>query len=136
MKPRAPVEDGATAVHGISAEDLKDAPPAAEVLPKLREALQERRVVVYNADFDGMALHNSLVTAVLHDPTLGAADYMRNRWECAMERYAEFVGDLSEYHGSYRWQRLPGGDHTALGDARATLAVLREMAAAELVVKP
>lgn len=27
-----------------------------------------------------------------------------------------------------RWQPLPGGDHSALGDARATLAVLKRMA--------
>ena len=27
-----------------------------------------------------------------------------------------------------RWQKLPGGDHSALGDCRATLAILHEMA--------
>jgi DNA polymerase III epsilon subunit-like protein len=26
------------------------------------------------------------------------------------------------------WQRLPGGDHSALGDARATLNLVRRMA--------
>lgn len=29
---------------------------------------------------------------------------------------------------NYRYQRLPGGDHSALGDARATLAVIKRMA--------
>jgi DNA polymerase-3 subunit epsilon len=46
-----------------------------------------------------------------------------------MHWYAQFVGDWNEYHGNYKWQRLPGGDHSALGDCRATLAVLKEMAA-------
>lgn len=30
-----------------------------------------------------------------------------------------------------RWQRLPGGDHTALGDAVACLQVIRKMAGVE-----
>jgi DNA polymerase-3 subunit epsilon len=46
-----------------------------------------------------------------------------------MRQYAAFVGEWNEYHGNYRWQRLPGGDHSALGDARATLSLLKRMAA-------
>lgn len=41
-------------------------------------------------------------------------------------------------HGNNRWQKLPGGDHSALGDARATLAVIRKMAGelnSEIAVK-
>jgi DNA polymerase-3 subunit epsilon len=47
-----------------------------------------------------------------------------------MKRYAQFVGEWSERYEDYRYQPLPGGDHRALGDARAALAVLRRMAAA------
>lgn len=32
---------------------------------------------------------------------------------------------------NYRWQRLPGGDHSALGDCWATLKVLQKMAESE-----
>jgi len=31
--------------------------------------------------------------------------------------------------GGYRSQKLPGGDHSALGDALATLRLIKEMAA-------
>ena len=55
------------------------------------------------------------------------------RWCCTMDLYAADVGEPGPKDfggvGDYRFQPLPGGDHTALGDARATLALLRAMAA-------
>lgn len=48
--------------------------------------------------------------------------------ECAMEQWAIWCGDYSEFHGSYRWQKLNGG-HRALDDCRACLALLHQMAA-------
>jgi DNA polymerase-3 subunit epsilon len=47
---------------------------------------------------------------------------------CAMQRYAEWYGEWNDYFGSFRWQRLEGGDHSALGDCRATLELIRKMA--------
>jgi DNA polymerase III subunit epsilon len=43
--------------------------------------------------------------------------------------YSQWVGERNEYHGDYKWQRLPGGDHSALGDCKATLEVIEAMAA-------
>ncbi|GGZ39657.1 hypothetical protein [Streptomyces bluensis] len=48
--------------------------------------------------------------------------------ECAMEQYAAFYGDWHDYFGSYTWQKL-GGGHRALGDTRAVIRRLEEMAA-------
>ena len=53
------------------------------------------------------------------------------RWECAMQRYAHFCGEWNDYHGNYRLQKLPGGDHSALGDCQAVLALLQSMAEAD-----
>jgi hypothetical protein len=39
------------------------------------------------------------------------------------------VGELSK-GGGYRSQKLPGGDHSAQGDALATLRLIEQMAAA------
>jgi hypothetical protein len=50
-------------------------------------------------------------------------------WECAMRRYAAYVGEPSK-RGGYRSQKLSGGDHSALGDALATLRLIKEMATA------
>ena len=48
-------------------------------------------------------------------------------WECAMGWYSQYVGEPGK-RGGYRNQKLPGGDHSALGDCRATLAVIETMA--------
>ena len=45
-----------------------------------------------------------------------------------MLMYAQFVGEWNPRHGDYRWQRLPSGDHSAIGDCRATLALIHKMA--------
>jgi DNA polymerase-3 subunit epsilon len=45
-----------------------------------------------------------------------------------MRRYAAYVGEPSK-RGGYRSQKLTGGDHSALGDALATLRLIEEMAA-------
>ena len=50
------------------------------------------------------------------------------RWECAMLKHAEWVGEWNDYHGSFRWQKLAGGDHSALGDCIATLETIKKMA--------
>ena len=41
---------------------------------------------------------------------------------------AYVVGERSK-RGGYKNQKLPGGDHTAMGDARATLRLIERMAA-------
>jgi hypothetical protein len=43
-------------------------------------------------------------------------------------RYAAYVGKPCK-RGSYRSQKLPGGNHSALRDALATLRLIEEMAA-------
>lgn len=112
----------ATDIHGITAADLENAPTFGEVYPALYEALHGKHVVIYNKDFDIPILRATR-------EEWGCAPFMFEKSSCAMEWYAQFCGDWSNYWKSYRWQSLPGGDHSALGDARATLDVLREMAA-------
>lgn len=126
VKPSIPITTGAIRVHGITAERVADAPTIADLLPQLREILGGARVLIYNSHYDVGVLETSLLArGVPCDwPLLGAADYCD-----VMEPYSAFIGDWSDYHGNYRWQRLPGGDHTAIGDCRATLAVLQRMAA-------
>lgn len=53
-------------------------------------------------------------------------------WHDVMAPYAAWYGDWSDYHGGWRYQRLPLGDHTAIGDCRATLKIMQEMAATKL----
>jgi hypothetical protein len=59
----------------------------------------------------------------------GTSGIVARRLACAMSNYASFVGEWNDYHGNYKWQRLPGGDHSAIGDCLATLELIKKMAA-------
>jgi DNA polymerase-3 subunit epsilon len=123
LKPDGPISDGAARVHGLTAQRLKDAPGFVQIYPKLLEVLAGDLVIVcYNVGYDRPILFNACARAGLVTPA--------NEWECAMEWYSKFVGDWNSYHQSYRWQRLPGGDHSAAGDCRATLRLIKKMAEA------
>jgi DNA polymerase-3 subunit epsilon len=44
-----------------------------------------------------------------------------------MHLYAGWYGCYSEYWNDFQWQKLPGGDHTALGDCLAVWDILQTM---------
>lgn len=53
FKPSVPIHPGAQAVHGISIEDLEDAPPFAACADEIAQVFAEARVIVgYNLAFD------------------------------------------------------------------------------------
>jgi DNA polymerase III subunit epsilon len=125
LKPSCRIEPGARAVHGHSAKSPSGAPRFFEIYPDLLEVLYGRRVIVFNASYDRRVWD----TAVRNLGARGALAGELPRWECAMRQYARFVGEPSKRGGGYRPQKLPGGDHTALGDALATLRLVEAMAA-------
>jgi DNA polymerase III subunit epsilon len=125
LKPSCRIEAAARVVHGHSAKSLSGAPRFLEVYPDLLEVLYESRVIVFNASYDRRVWD----AAVRNLGARGALAGGLPRWECAMRQYATFVGEPSKRGGGYRPQKLPGGDHTALGDALATLHLIEGMAA-------
>lgn len=125
LKPLDPVSEGARAVHGITDEQLAGAPTLSEVYPELARVLAGKTVLVYNAEFDYWRLTYTCRRHKCDERIL-----VRDRWDCLMEWYAQYVGDLHPYYRTYRWQPLDG-DHDAVGDCRAALARLREMAKTE-----
>jgi DNA polymerase-3 subunit epsilon len=124
VRPDCRIESGATRIHGHTARSLAGSPPFGEVYPDLLEALWGRRVIVYNASYDRRVWD----AAVRSLGARGALAGELPAWECAMRRYAVYVGEPSK-RGGYRSQKLTGGDHSALGDAVATLRLIEEMAA-------
>lgn len=122
VKPTKPIPSDATAVHQITNEMVKNAPAFPDILPQLRDVIAGRLLVIYNAQYDMRLLVQSS-KAHGFALSLGIAGFT-----CAMLRYAEWFGDWNDYHGSFRWQKLQGGDHSALGDCRATLDVIKKMA--------
>jgi DNA polymerase-3 subunit epsilon len=131
FKPLGEIDPGASAVHGLTAEMLAGELSFAERYEKVTALLDVAELVIYNASFDMRMLAQTCKAHGLEPLTLRP-----DAVHCAMLHYAQFCGDWSEWHGNNKWQKLPGGDHTALGDARATLAVLQEMADAPLPGEP
>ena len=138
VQPAHPIPRDATNVHGITDADVRDAPTIVDLLPRLQEIWQQanqgNRVFAYNLDYDARLLIQSF----------GAR---RQRWffphrseNDIMQLYAEYYGAWSDWHRSFTWQSLikavdqcdlafDGDAHRALSDARASLAVLKHMAA-------
>lgn len=125
IKPTIHIPREARQVHGINDEMVKDAPRFTEIWGEIYKHMEGRVLVIYNADFDTRILRQS-AKAVSDGLQIG---FPFKRMTCAMNAYSEYVGDWNDYYGNFRWQRLPGGDHTALGDCRAVLELIKDMAA-------
>jgi DNA polymerase-3 subunit epsilon len=123
IKPSCRVEPGASRVHGHTTQSLSGERCFFEVYPDLLDALWAKRVIVYNASYDRRVWDAAV-------RRLGARAALAGElapWECAMRAFAAYVGERSK-RGGYKNQKLVGGDHTALGDARATLRLIERMA--------
>lgn len=111
---------GATDVHGITDDDVRGAPLFADVADELVERLRGRVIVAHNAQFDLGFLRAELARAgrVMPDPVV----------LCTMEASRHYLPLLPK-------RRLIDcctatgvslvHAHSALGDARATAALLR-----------
>lgn len=110
----------AQAVHGITPAMVRDAPTLHALAPAIRAAVQDRDVIIYNAEFDA---------GFLGDLLAGARSV-----QCCMRAWARHAGEWSEWHGDWRLHRLeqaaaavcfdwPGEKHRALADALACRAV-------------
>jgi DNA polymerase-3 subunit epsilon len=124
-KPLRPIPAEATTVHHITNEMMKEVEPFQSAWDTLTRIAYGKIVVVFNAAYDRRLLLQSASRLLMPEPLLPA------RWECAMLKHAEWVGEWNDYHGSFRWQRLQGGDHSALGDCIATLETIKKMAASD-----
>lgn len=90
--------------------------PVSEISPTLQTILSGKEVIVYNAAYDFRILWQSCLAAGISPVWLHGS-----QWTCAMERYAAWQDEWNDHRGSYRWQKLPTGDHSAAGDCRVTL---------------
>lgn len=114
-----PVTDDARAVHGISDEELADAPSIDRVLADLAGVLLGRRVLAYNARFDYEVLCRAYATTVHALPLWGD-------WGCVMHLESWACGEYAT-DGRVKAKALDAVEHRALGDCRAALAVLARL---------
>lgn len=121
IKPTVPIDVGAYQVHLIDEEMVKDADTFEAFFPTFKEVTKDKLIVIYNAAFDARILQQSAEAYnISHDWGFSF------KVQCAMEQYARFVGDFDR--GRFKWQKLPSGDHSSLGDCKATYRIIEEMA--------
>ena len=126
IKPTIPIPNEASNIHGITDDLVKDAPIFIELYPRIIESFKDKKVIIYNADFDIEILN---YCCRLHELELLK---LRKKSDCLMEWYAQFCGDWSDYYQSYKWQPL-GGNHSAICDCFAALEVLKKMADSKII---
>lgn len=133
VKPFYPIPSDATRIHGITDEMVAQAPTWVDLIAQVEPLVTGVNVMVWNAVYDRKMMHQTTEywNLLKRDwKTMGA-------WHCAMEAYAIDYGEWNAYRGSFKWQklttaaqsyRLPISDaHSALGDAKMTLAVINAM---------
>lgn len=141
VKPRAPIPDDATAIHGITAAHVEHAPDWRDVQPQLLDLIAGRPVAIYNAVYDVRLIHQTARAAGIDKPPISANptfDATITHAHCAMLLYAEWWGDYDDYRQSWRWQKLQTAArrhglpapaaHRALSDCMTTLALLQHVA--------
>lgn len=137
VRPTCSIPADVTAVHGITDTDVANAPTFGELLPALRDILECRALVIYNAAYDTRLIEQS---CFLNGHRLRFATFATARIECAMLDYASFYGEIGKY-GNYRWQSLanaarqqglaiPDDLHRARADAELTRQLVIKVAGA------
>ncbi len=137
VRPGMHIPADASRIHGITDAMVASAPIFSELYPKLY-VLQGKPWVIYNVNFDLPFLRNECRRHGLHIISPAKTEEGMPDLSCAMEMYAEFYGDWSDYHGDYRWQKLTSAcrqqgvrvdrAHSAADDCLLTLALIRKMA--------
>jgi DNA polymerase-3 subunit epsilon len=122
------VPEEASAIHGIVINQLNDAPTFKEIYPKFTEVISKKRILIYNADFD-----SRLIVQTSVQDGFKLKDF---KSFCMMKAYSQFIGEWNDYHQDFKFQKLPSGDHSAIGDCMATLEVIKKMANSEITEIP
>jgi len=117
---RKRISKDAIALHGLTMETLAGCRTFFELAIPLRRAIGCKTIITYNAAFD-MRLYGQSYQ-------LAGGFIPRGTWECAMLEYARFVGEWNDYHGGYKWHKLPSAEHSALADCLATVELIYSMA--------
>jgi DNA polymerase III epsilon subunit-like protein len=136
VRPNVPITPELIAIHGIDNAMVRYAPTWADVHDCVMHLFSNRRIAIYNADYDLRMLRQCSQAAGCRLPDLSRQS------KCVMQIYSKYVGEWSDKHGNWRWHKLSHaaldcgidaqGAHRALADVRMTLGVLKHVAAQEI----
>jgi DNA polymerase III subunit epsilon len=129
IRPSVAIPGDSEAVHGISNRAVSNAPRLPEVWSELSRILNGHVVVSYNATFDEQMLSDA-------GARRGLSPIAPAKWDCAMEAFAAYNGELSHHRPGFRWinlgaaARLLGLEapkHRAISDAMLCLELVQEL---------
>lgn len=136
VRPTMPILPELTAIHGIDNAMVRNAPTWADVHDCVMHLFSNRRIAIYNADYDLRMLRQCSQAAGCRLPDLSRQS------KCVMQIYSKYVGEWSDKHGNWRWHKLShaaqacgvdaSGAHRAAADCRMTLGVLKHVASQEI----
>jgi DNA polymerase III epsilon subunit-like protein len=132
VKPSRPIPRDVIRIHGITDQDVKDAPSWLMVWPKLENVLAGHTVGIYNAEFDLRMLQQ---THARYRIPLNSLPFS---YFCIMKLYAQYYGEWNRSRGGYRWHSLEDAGrycqiplqntHRAFDDSLLARAVLHYVA--------
>jgi len=133
VKTKDSIPGDATLIHGITDAMVAEAPTWYDIAETIQNFLKGHLVIIYNAVYDRKMMHKSAERWDM--PRYDWKEY--STFICAMEVFAEYCGDWSDYHQSYKWKTLSFATtycgysvldaHHALGDCQMTLTVVNHM---------
>lgn len=119
IKPLYGISDEVIGIHGITNEMVLEAPEWHEIWPFLYELIKDKKILIFNAEFDVNMIFQSC-----HAWDMNTSNIELNT-ECVMEAYRLFCG-------SERWISLANAvghwiDHRAKSDCQAVLDLLKKI---------
>ena len=133
IKPAGKIAPEASRVHGIQPAMVQDAPRWDSLWPEIEAILNNRTVVIYNADFDLRLMQQ---THTRH--WLRWRNPEGSQFACLMKLYAQYYAQWDPRRGSYRYQSLDAAgqqcgislpnSHRAKDDTLLTRALLLHLA--------
>jgi len=134
VKPTISIPAEATAIHGITDNDLLNAPMFSDVIEELEGLIQGKILLIYNADYDLRLLRQSARKSKVR-MNLEPASV-----RCIMLEYAKYFGEWNKRHQSWKWQTLANAarrtgyqpaqgmlPHRAIADCVAALHVYQHL---------
>ncbi|EDJ7305909.1 3'-5' exonuclease [Salmonella enterica] len=130
LKPTVSIDPAAAAVHGISDDDLVNAPSWPDIAQQLQHHIGRRPLVIFNAEFDTRILAQ---TAAAHNDPASWLDSLTVY--CAMRLAAGYYGPTNRYGtislsgaASQAGLDWTGRAHSAVSDAVMTARVVNNIA--------
>ena len=131
FNPSCPIGTKASEIHGISMEEVKEAPQFPKVWQQVKDILAGSKILIYNSDFDVRMLNQ---TARIY----GLGEVLNKQSvRCVMKGYARYHGQRNPKTGDYRWIKLEQAlqnegiptvqNHRAIGDCLMTLALIKKV---------